>query len=200
MSDPKNTQDLLTEWQQTVDQGLKAWQALSVPQAAAAMQIWQQAMAQGVAAWTQDGQGNGSISDAVGAWKQFTDQALDLWSKALDQAMASEAVATLMGRSMEETLNLLGPLRRNYQGMSEDMFRTLNVPSRKQVTRLAAGIVAVDGRMEDIEERLDRIEAHLTELLEELNGGNGPEHAEASAEKSTGKASSKRRTHKEGHS
>ncbi len=199
MSDPKNAQDLLTEWQQTVDQGLRAWQALSVPQAAAAMQIWQQAMTQGVAAWTQTGQGNGSPSEAIGAWKQFTDQALDLWSKALDQAMASEAVATLMGRSMEETLNLLGPLRRNYQGMSEDTFRALNVPSRKQVTRLAAAVVAVDGRMEDIEERLERIEAHLTELLAQVGGGNGSERSEAAAE-GPGKTSSKRRTQKEGQS
>ncbi len=199
MSDPKNAQDLLTEWQQTVDQGLRAWQALSVPQAAAAMQIWQQAMTQGVAACTQTGQGNGSPSEAIGAWKQFTDQALDLWSKALDQAMASEAVATLMGRSMEETLNLLGPLRRNYQGMSEDTFRALNVPSRKQVTRLAAAVVAVDGRMEDIEERLDRIEAHLTELLVQVGGGNGSERSEAAAG-GPGKTSSKRRTQKEGQS
>ena len=191
MTDPRTNQDLLTEWQQAVDQGLKAWQAISVPQAAAAMQIWQQAMTQGMAAAMRGAQQDGSVSEALTAWKQFMDGSVEAWSKSLDQAMTSEAIATLMGRTLEASLKVFGPLRRNLQGASEEVLRSLNLPSRKQVTRLAASVVALDARMEDLEERLERIEEQLAQFLVQLGRDRGPASAKASPR------SAKRGTQKE---
>jgi hypothetical protein len=181
MSEPSTHQDLLSEWQRMMQQGLDAWQAISTPQAAAAAQIWQQAVGQGLETWMRAGQQDAGGADALLRWKQLMDASVETWSKSLDQALASPAAAAYMGQALEQFLNAVGPLRKSTQTLCEDLLRAANLPSRKQVTRLAAGVVAVDERVEALDERLDAIEAQLQRILARLEAGAGPEQADRPA-------------------
>jgi hypothetical protein len=86
------------------------------------------------------------------------DQSLEAWPKVLARTMESEGFAALNAQLMEQYLNAVGPLRTTLRTTGEEFLRTVNLPSRAQVTGLASQLVALDARLEALEERLDGLD------------------------------------------
>ena len=168
MSEPTNHHDLLNEWQRGMLQGLAAWQAMAVPQAAAATQVWQQTLAQTLTTYGHLAQQDQGPSDALADWKKSLDQAVEILAKSLAETMANEQFAALMGQAHQQYLHAVAPARKHMQTVSEDMLRTFNLPSRTQVTRLAASVVGVDERVESVDDRLETMEQQLKSLTAQL--------------------------------
>jgi hypothetical protein len=199
MSEDTNHQDPIGMWQRSIEQGMEAWKA-AVPQTIAALQMWGQAASHGMETWSHIAQQDTSTPEALAQWKKLMDESVETWSKSLAETMATEGFAALMGQSLEQYLNAVGPARKNLQTGSEEVLRTLNMPSRKQVTRLAASVVAVDERVETVEERLEamneRLKAmqdQLARLLDRLSAETATEKADRPA----GPRAAKRRPQKE---
>lgn len=167
MSQGTNHQDLLAQWQRCIEDGVEAWKA-TLPQTAAALHLWGQAVGQGTETWSRLIQHDTGTAEAMAQWKKLMDDSVERWSKLLADTMTTEAFAAAMGRSLEQWLNAVGPLRKNLHTASEEALGSLNLPSRQQVTRLAASVVAVEERVEALEDRLESMEEHLKAVHEQL--------------------------------
>ena len=96
-------------------------------------------------------------------WKAFLDQWIEVWSKALGQAMGTEGFAQALGRYLDQILTAQGPLKKGMEQYTDQALRTLGLPSRSQVVGVASQLVALEERIEGLEDRLDEIKRLLRE-------------------------------------
>ncbi len=151
-------------WTRSMEQGMEAWlKVVSQPQTSDASQFWRPMFGQSLDIWSQILQQGAGSPDVLTQWKRFLDDSVDAWSKVLERAMGSEGFAVAMGKCLDQYLNMVGPMRKNLQSSNEEFLRTMNLPSRKQVTDLASQIVS-------LEARLDALETRIEELVEGISG------------------------------
>jgi uncharacterized protein YPO0396 len=81
--------------------------------------------------------------------------------------METEGFAHAMGQFMDQYLNTVGPIRKGLQSSNEEFLKTMNLPSRKQVTDLASHLVSLEDRLEALEERIEDLVDSIS-LLEAL--------------------------------
>ena len=168
MSNATNPHDLYSVWQQSLEQSMNSWKTLiGQSQKKDLLRFW----SQNLEALTRMLQPEDNMTDALARWKRFTDEVVEASSKALEEAMETEAFAAAVGKSLDQYLNTMGPLRKSLQSGSEEYLRTMNVPSRQQVTSLAAQVVAVDARLEAMQELIEA-------LVEEVTALRGAQQAE----------------------
>jgi hypothetical protein len=165
MDSTEQTRELFATWQRSMEQGLAAWQTVlghgQAPRPDVASQLWTLLGVHGLEAWMQALQQGKGPADALAEWKRVMDQSLEATSRLCEAAMASEGFAAGMGATLDQSLAALGPLRKTLQGMNEELLRTLNLPSRTQVTGIATQLVGVDDRLEAMESRLEELTAAL---------------------------------------
>jgi poly(hydroxyalkanoate) synthase III subunit E len=99
--------------------------------------------------------------DLAAQWKQFLDQWIEAWSRVLNQSMHTEAFAQLMGRSLEGWLAAQAPVKKAGEQAMEQAVTALNLASRSQLTAVAKQIV-------ELEERLERVEEGVQDILRRL--------------------------------
>ncbi len=158
MSDNPTNQDLLAMWKQSMDQGVDAWRKLvGQPQAPDLFQFWRPLFGQGMDVWTQMLTRGASSPDVLAQWKKFMDESIEAWSKVLGQAMETEGFADAMGKFLDQYLSTVGPMRKALQSSNEEFLRTMNLPSRKQVTDLAAQVVSLETHLEPLEEQIEKL-------------------------------------------
>ena len=139
-----------------MDQGMEAWQKLvGQQQAPDISQFWRPMFGQSLDVWAQILKQGMSSPDVLAHWKKFLDDSVEGWSKVLEQAMGTEGFAAAMGKSLEQYMNTVGPVRKNLQSSNEEFLRTMNLPSRKQITDLASQVVSLEARLERLEERIE---------------------------------------------
>jgi hypothetical protein len=102
--------------------------------------------------------------DLMSQWKQFLDQSIEAWSKALGQVMHTEGFAQAMGRSLEQWLVSYAPAKKAADQSIDAALQAFNLPTRAQVTSLAKQIM-------ELEERLDRLDDGIAAVLRRLDGG-----------------------------
>ncbi len=165
MTDETKNQDLLLLWQRSMEQGIEAWRKLvGQPDTTDAFQFLRPMFGQSMDVWTQILQQRGSTPDVFAQWKKFMDDSVEAWSKVLGGAMETEGFASAMGKFLEQYLNTVGPMRKSLHSASEEFLRTMNLPSRKQVTDLASSIVSLDARLEALEDRIEELVENLSSL------------------------------------
>jgi polyhydroxyalkanoic acid synthase PhaR subunit len=148
-----------------MDQGMEAWlKLMGQAQTPDISQIWRPMFGQSLDIWTQILKEGASSPDVLAQWKKFMDDSVEAWSKVLGEAMGTEGFAASMGKFLEQYLNAVGPLRKNLQTSNEEFLRTMNLPSRKQVTDLASQIIALESRLERLEEQIEGLLDGLTEI------------------------------------
>jgi polyhydroxyalkanoic acid synthase PhaR subunit len=103
--------------------------------------------------------------DSLAQWKKFMDESIEAWSKVLGQAMETEGFAAAMGKFLEQYLSTVGPMRKALQSSNEEIFRTMNLPSRTQVTGLASQVIALEARLEPLEEQIEKLADSLGQDL-----------------------------------
>jgi polyhydroxyalkanoic acid synthase PhaR subunit len=158
MSAEQSTQDLFSMWKQSVDQAMDAWRGLSSqPQTPDVFQFWRPLFGQNMDLWTQMLKQGATSPDVLAQWKRFLDDSIEAWSKVLGKAMETEGFAAAMGKFLDQYLNTVGPIRKSLHSSSEDFLRAMNLPSRKQVTDLAAQLVSLETRLEEMEEQGEKV-------------------------------------------
>lgn len=169
MGNPNPVQDAFEIWKKALDDGTQAWvralgqSAPSQPQPNIPDfgQFWRPILSQGMDLWQKAAAQGGVSPEFAQQWKAFLDQWIDVWSKALGQAMATEGFAQALGRYLDQTLAAQGPLKKGMEQYTDQALRTLGLPSRAQVVGVASQLVALEERIEGVEDRLDEIRRFL---------------------------------------
>ncbi len=168
MSDGPTDQELLSMWKRSMDQGMEVWQKLiAQPTAPDISHFIRPMWGQSMDLWAQILKQGATSPDTLAQYKKFLDDSLEAWSKVLGQAMETEGFAAAMGKFLEQYLDTVGPVRKSLQSSNEEFLRTMNLPSRKQVTDLASHVVSLEGRLEALEERIEDLIDSIS-LLEAL--------------------------------
>jgi hypothetical protein len=158
MSETTINQELISAWTRSMEQGMEAWLKLAgQSQTSDASQFWRPMFGQSLDVWTQILQQGAGSPDVLTQWKRFLDDSLDAWSKVLEQAMGSDGFSAAMGKFLNQYLNTVGPMRKSLQSSNEEFLRTMNLPSRKQVTELASQVVSLEARLDALETRIEEL-------------------------------------------
>jgi hypothetical protein len=130
------------------------------------MAVWARLMSQGPAS-----------PELIGQGKQFLDQWIATWGRALEQAMSTEAFAQVLGQQLQIFLNAASPTRKAAEQHVEATLSGLGLPSRTQVVSLAKQVVQLEKKIEGLEDRLDTVLARLDEVAAGLKPGSEQERA-----------------------
>src|SRR5467141_239097 len=104
-----------------------------------------------------------TVNPLLDLWrKQFEEQWIEAWSKALGQAMNTDAYAQMMGKYLDQWLVASAPMKKAAEQQIDQALQTLNMASRSQLTAVAKQIV-------ELEERLERMEDTLGAILQRLD-------------------------------
>ncbi len=164
-----STQQLLDLWKRQIDEGAQAWlRMLGQGQPVDAQAFWRPFMDQGVATWAKVMSQGAPSPDLMAQWKQFLDQWIAAWSRVLEQAMGTEAFAQALGKQLDGFLNAAGPAKKVADQQVEAGLAAAGLPSRSQLTRLAAHLVQVEEKIDGLEDKLDAALRRLDQ------GGRGP--------------------------
>ena len=174
MTEGPMDQELLSMWKRSMDQGIEVWQRLiGQAQTPDISQFVRPMWVQSMDLWTQILKEGATSPDVLKQWKKFLDESIEAWSKVLGQAMETEGFAAAMGKFLDQYLNTIGPLRKGLQSSNEEFLRTMNLPSRKQVTDLASQVVSLEGRLEALEERIEDLVDSISLLEAFVKRGAG---------------------------
>ena len=87
----------------------------------------------------------------------FRQWVMEAWSKVLTQAMGTENFAAALGKHLDQHLSAVGPVRKQMAEVGEEYLKALNLPSRRQVADLAELVVALESRIEALEEKIEAV-------------------------------------------
>jgi hypothetical protein len=171
MTEIPSSQQLFELWKKQLEAGAASWAQLMTK--APAMPAdpagfwWKPMFEGGLAQWARLFAQTPVTPDLMTQWKQFLDQSIEAWSKALGQAMSTDAFAQMMGKTLDQWLVAQGPAKRAAEQSVEASLQALNLPSRTQVAGVAKQII-------ELEERLERLEDAIASVTRRLEQTPGP--------------------------
>jgi polyhydroxyalkanoic acid synthase PhaR subunit len=137
--------------------GAESWaKVLGQGQRPDTYQFWRPFFDQGMEAWSKV-LTQGATPDLLQDWKKFQDAWIETWSKVLTQAMGTENFAAVLGKHLDQHLSAIGPARKQMAEVGEEMLRVLNLPSRRQIADLAELVVALESRIEALEDKIEAL-------------------------------------------
>ena len=86
-------------------------------------------------------------------WRQWYEQGEQFWSKAFEQSISTEGYAALLGQTVDAYAAAAKAMREQMTRSLE----TMNVPSRDDFSRLAAQVVELEAKIDDLDEKLDQV-------------------------------------------
>ncbi|HEV8306212.1 MAG TPA: hypothetical protein VGW35_00985 [Methylomirabilota bacterium] len=172
MSTVNPAQEMFDLWRRSLEEGTQAWVRamgqMSVPASAPAFdftQLWRPVFDQGMESW-QKAAAQGQLSpEFMQQWKSFMDQWIEAWSNALGRAMGTEGFAQALGRYLDQWLSIQAPFKKGLEQYNDTALKTLGLPSRGQVVGVASQLVALEERIEKVEDRLEELTALLRQTL-----------------------------------
>ena len=93
------------------------------------------------------------MPDLMSAWKQMLDTQEETWSNMFQQMMGTEAFAASIGRHLDNVTNVQGTLEKTL----DRHFRSLNLPSRADFTRLATEVADLRAAVAELSERVEEL-------------------------------------------
>jgi|ERR1700690_2702927 hypothetical protein len=105
---------------------------------------------------------NGNQPDPTAAFRELRDTYLDAWSKAMVDAVNTEAYAKSSGAVLDTVLTASAPFREATEKTMLQALQQLSMPSRVDFVSLAERLTNVEMRLDDMDAKLDRIERLLT--------------------------------------
>lgn len=109
--------------------------------------------------------------DPFSVWKQIPNDWMELWSKVINDVVASEAFAKTMGEYLNTCLKASAPIRSQIEEAMEKGLHQMNVPTRKEVMQIGERLTNLEMRMDDLEAKVDEILGHLKEIKEGFTKG-----------------------------
>ena len=104
----------------------------------------------------QSGQPN--PSDPLNAWRGMRDTYMDVWSKAMINAVNTEDYAKAVGTMLDSYLTVSAPFRDAISRAMTQVLAQLNMPTRTDVTNLAERLTNIEMRLDDLDARLDTLQ------------------------------------------
>jgi hypothetical protein len=95
--------------------------------------------------------------DPFGFWKQSQQAMLDSWSKAMTEAVNTDAYAETTGRMLDTYLTAAAPLRKVIEQTMTQLLNQLGLPSRAEVVSIAERMTNIELRLDDLDARLDTL-------------------------------------------
>ncbi len=105
------------------------------------------------------------IPDPFNFYKQCSTMAEDNWAKVLEKTIATEFFAETMGKQLEGYLNYIDILKKN----TKTYFETLPLPTEQDIHRLAGQIVALENKIDYLEDGIDDLQQKLETVLTYLS-------------------------------
>jgi hypothetical protein len=165
MTEIPSSQQLFELWKKQLEEGATSWAQLlgkaPTPSADPAGFWWKPMFEGGLAQWARLFAQTPVTPDLMTQWKQFLDQSIEAWSKALGQAMNTDAFAQMMGKTLDQWLVAQGPANRAAEQSVEAGLQALNLPSRTQVASVAKQIMELDDRLERLEDSIAALARRL---------------------------------------
>jgi polyhydroxyalkanoic acid synthase PhaR subunit len=97
------------------------------------------------------------LPDPMQFWRQFYQQSEQTWGKLLEQQQGSEAYAAMIGQTLDTYASFHRALRDNMNRYLE----TMNLPSRDDFARLASQVVALEAKIDAVDEKIDDLQDRL---------------------------------------
>ncbi|MGH7335653.1 MAG: hypothetical protein ACREKS_23470, partial [Candidatus Rokuibacteriota bacterium] len=158
MTEISPSQQLFEMWKKQLEEGTTSWAQLLAKTPAMAPDPagfwWRPMFEGGLAQWARLFAQTSVAPDLMTQWKQFLDQSIEAWSKALSQAMSTDGFAHMMGKTLDQWLVAQGPAKRAADQTVEAGLQALNLPSRTQVAAVAEQIVELEDRLERLEDAI----------------------------------------------
>ena len=95
--------------------------------------------------------------DPYETWRQLYEANERAWTNALEQAMTSPEFNESSGKMLETMLAAQKSVRESMRTYLE----TMNVPTREDIARLGELVVGIEEKVDQVVDRLDRIEEEL---------------------------------------
>lgn len=124
--------------------------------------------------------------DPLAFWKQFQTAGMNVWSKAMNDVVASEDFAQNMGRYLEAYLAAALP-QQQLMKQVDQYLQQMNFPSRPDLLSVAERLTHLEMRVDDLDAKLDEVLDRLQAIQESLldrqteGGKHGldPDHAKS---------------------
>jgi hypothetical protein len=98
---------------------------------------------------------NSKPFDPFEMWRGMRDSALDVWAKAMVQAVNTDAYAMATGKTLELYLTAVAPFRELYEKMVTQALQQSNMPTRSDVVSLAERLTNIERRLDDLDAKLE---------------------------------------------
>lgn len=97
--------------------------------------------------------------DPFDAWRGMRDASLDAWSKAMIEAVNTEAYAQSSGAMLDAWLTASIPFREMLEKTMVQALQQLSMPTRADIISLAERLTNIEMKLDDMDARFDRMEA-----------------------------------------
>lgn len=101
------------------------------------------------------------LLDPFRIWRQIYEVSERALGSALEKAMATRGFADANGKVMEVLLLT----QRSARESMHTFLQSLNVPTREDIARLGQLVIALEEKVDQVDDRLERIEAALDKLV-----------------------------------
>ncbi|MGE0392103.1 MAG: hypothetical protein AB7I25_04320 [Vicinamibacterales bacterium] len=91
------------------------------------------------------------------AWRESRDSFLDVWSKAMVDAVNTEQYAQATGALLDAYLTASSPFRDTLEKSMQQALQQASMPSKADVISLAERLTNVEMKLDDIDAKLDRL-------------------------------------------
>jgi len=95
--------------------------------------------------------------DPFEAWRGMRDAGMDVWAKAMIDAVNSEAYARASGAMLDAYLTSSAPFREMLEKTMMRALEQLSMPSRADLVSIAERLTNVEMRLDDMDAKLDRL-------------------------------------------
>lgn len=102
--------------------------------------------------------------DPFAPWRVTRDAAMEMWSRLMIDFVNSEAYSQATSRWLDTYLTLSQPFQHAMETTMTQVLTRLNMPTRADITSLAARMNNIETRLDDLDIKLDEIQRTIKTL------------------------------------
>jgi polyhydroxyalkanoic acid synthase PhaR subunit len=117
--------------------------------------------------------------DPFAPWRVTRDATMETWSRMMIDFVNSEAYSQATSQWLDTYLTLSQPFQRAIETTMTQVLTRLNMPTRSEITSLAARMTNVETRLDDLDTKLDEIQHAIKTLSASNHAANTPSRAKS---------------------
>jgi hypothetical protein len=121
--------------------------------------------------------------DPFESFRNMRDTYLDAMSKTMIDAVNTETYAQGTGAMLDYYLTASAPFREALEKSMAQALQGFSLPSRQELAALAERFTHVEMRLDDLDAKMDRILAAMTEWMQSQDAGRDSRHAPTAAKR-----------------